>query len=578
MALRSVTRRAAAIRSGGNFIASLFEGGQLGVIGIFAAALRARHNIRQRRRRNQIRRAVRQLLSQLAREVQRAILQRLTDEYIQTAREIETFSEGLQAASEALKTEAADAASEVLNDMSVTFEAQLRYMRRDADDLYRQIIEAEAENREAASATLNSAVQNAIRRFAENGVTGFTDAAGRNWGLYEYTNMAMRTAIQRAGLKATLKTMARIGHDLCFVQRHAGACPICEAWYGKILSASGLSAEYPSVQEAMEAGLFHPNCCDVLQVYIPGVSNLDAGMGGFSQEASAARYAASQRQRALERDIRRWKRIQAASIAPEDERAAKAHVDLLQRRLRALTGEYDLPRRYDREGGRVPLSDATKAIKPAAVQRSSRASNAYGAMSATRNTGKQVYFNPQASYTVKLDSYSDMVNAGISKAAREVAFKGSASRTEHMYLVNLSTGNLDFYETNDEPSSVGYAFREYLSNHSSERYAFVHNHNTDGSFSEADVRTLLTDRQTPVMIAVRNDGIIYAAERSGNPLSTGFFDPLYADEIGGLNKKLRDGIITASQRTHMREQLLVDNLLRDYTKKGMVEYGATKQQ
>ena len=71
---------------------------------------------------------------------------------------------------------------------------------------------------------------------------------------------------------------------------------------------------------------------------------------------------------------------------------------------------------------------------------------------------------------------------------------------------------------------------------------------------------------------------IYAAERSGNPLSTGFFDPLYADEIGGLNKKLRDGIITASQRTHMREQLLVDNLLRDYTKKGMVEYGATKQQ
>ena len=378
MASRSVTRRAAAIRSGGNFIASLFEGGQLDIIGIFAAALRARYNIRQRRRRNQIRRAVRQLLNQLAREVQRAILQRLTDEYIQTAREIETFSEGLQAASEALNAEAAGAASEVLNDMSVTFEAQLRYMRRDADDLYRQIIEAEAENREATSATLNSAVQNAMRRFAENGVTGFTDAAGRNWGLYEYTNMAMRTAIQRAGLKATLKTMARIGHDLCFVQRHAGACPICEAWYGKILSASGLSAEYPSVQEAMDAGLFHPNCCDVLQVYIPGVSDLDAGMGGFSQEASAARYAASQRQRALERDIRRWKRIQAASITPGDERAAKAHVDLLQRRLRALTGEYDLPRRYDREGGRVPLTDSARAIKPFTIRKTGAIINSRG--------------------------------------------------------------------------------------------------------------------------------------------------------------------------------------------------------
>lgn len=583
MVRRSISRRVSAIRTGGDLIASLFERGELGLISAFAAVLRSGirprkplryRSLQNRRTRNQLNRAVSRLLNQLSQDIQRSAVKALTEEYIATAREIESFADGLQADSDALDFEAQRVSAEILNDMSVTFETELRYMRRDVDDLYRQIIEAEAENREATSATLNSAVQNAMRRFAENGITGFTDIAGRNWGIYEYTNMAMRTAIHRASLQATLNTMSRIGIDLCFVQRHAGACPKCTSWYGKILSASGLSDEYPSLQQAMDAGLFHPNCCDVLQVYIPGVSDLDAGMGGFSQEASAARYAASQRQRALERDIRRWKRIQAASITPEDERAAKAHVDLLQRRLRALTGEYDLPRRYDRESGRVPLSNAAKALKPLAVQHNNGAINAYGAMSATRNAGKQVYFNPQASYTVKLDGYSDMVNAGISKAAREVAFKGSASRTEHMYLVNLSTGNLDFYETNDEPSSVGYMFYKHLTRHPEDKFAFVHNHNTDGTFSETDMRTLLTVDGIQAMLAVRNDGIIYAVERNGGAQTNGDFDSLYKKDLETLNYKLRNGIITMSERTRERERIIVENLLRDYTKgRKLIEFG-----
>ena len=195
-------------------------------------------------------------------------------------------------------------------------------------------------------------------------MTGFTDKAGRRWGLYEYANMAMRTAIHRAGLQATIDTMRASGYDLAYITRHPGACPLCERWYGTILSISGNDPTHPSLQGAMDQGLFHPNCADVLQVYFPGVSDLTAGTGEYTPEQSAERYAASQRQRALEREIRKWKRMQAAAITPEQERVAKAHIDRLQRQLRTLTGETNLPRRYDREGGRVRLSEAARKIKP----------------------------------------------------------------------------------------------------------------------------------------------------------------------------------------------------------------------
>ena len=142
-----------------------------------------------------------------------------------------------------------------------------------------------------------------------------------------------------------------------------------------------------------------------------------------------------------------------------------------------------------------------------------------------------------------------------------------------MYLVNLKTGTLDFYETNGEFSSVGYAFRQYLEEHPSDRFAFVHNHNTDGSFSETDLQTLLTHPQIPVMVAARNDGVVYVAERAGGTLKSAFFDDLYPNEMESLNKRLRDGSITMSQRTRLREELLVQNILRDYTKgKGLIEY------
>ena len=100
-------------------------------------------------------------------------------------------------------------------------------------------------------------------------------------------------------------------------------------------------------------------------VYVPGLTDRTGSKerAGISAEADAAGYNKRQTQRYMERTVRKWKRRQAAAITPEDERMARAYVVKWQGKLRELTGGTTLPRKYDREGGRVKLSDAAKKLK-----------------------------------------------------------------------------------------------------------------------------------------------------------------------------------------------------------------------
>ena len=194
-----------------------------------------------------------------------------------------------------------------------------------------------------------------------------------------------------------------------------------------------------------------------------------------------------------------------------------------------------------------------------------------------RNIYTRVHFNPKNDYSIKLEGYSEAVNNGLSEACRKVAQMGDLSGTEHLYLVNLETGTLDYYETNDLEGAVGFEFWTYVDENPSVSFAFVHNHNYAGYFSETDLRTLLTTENIIVMIAVCNDGVKYVAERSNGVVASIDYDTMYADDLKDLNRKSKNDIIYANERTLLREQLIVNNLLRDFTKgKGAVEYDGRK--
>ena len=189
---------------------------------------------------------------------------------------------------------------------------------------------------------------------------------------------------------------------------------------------------------------------------------------------------------------------------------------------------------------------------------------------AIRNTGKLLEYNPNADFSIKLDGYSENVLKGLSQASVEVAELGGKDGKEHLALVNLKTGVIEYKELGTNVSVGGEKYINFIRNHINEKYAFVHNHNTDGYFSETDMNSLLKTSNIISFIAVRIDGIKYIAERKIQLPSNATFDEIYKEELNELNKLSRSGIISPGERTHRREEIIVDNLLKDYTK-GLIE-------
>jgi len=89
----------------------------------------------------------------------------------------------------------------------------------------------------------------------------FTDAAGRSWSNARYLQMLVRTTEQRVARDSYFDALIEHGDDLAQIENVDGdACDICQAWDGVIVSISGSNDKYPSYQQALDAGCFHPNC------------------------------------------------------------------------------------------------------------------------------------------------------------------------------------------------------------------------------------------------------------------------------------------------------------------------------
>jgi len=219
---------------------------------------------------------------------------------------------------------------------------------RVADDVYRSTI-AEATARAATGAmTRREAAQIALDRFADAGITGFRDAAGRNWDIASYTEMATRSASGRAAIQGHVDRLTENGYDLVIVSNSPDECPLCRPWEGRVLSLGGENAgQYPTLSEAQAAGLFHANCTHSISAYIPGLTKLP----DRRTLSNAEGYEIRQKQRYIERQIRKWKRREAVALDEDARQAARRKVQAWQaeqRRHLAMAGR-EFKRDYARE-------------------------------------------------------------------------------------------------------------------------------------------------------------------------------------------------------------------------------------
>jgi len=189
-----------------------------------------------------------------------------------------------------------------------------------AEDVHRNVIAEVAGSTVIGATSRREAAARALQRYADLGVGGFTDSAGRRWQLDSYAEMATRTAVGRAHLAGTLHRFEDQGRLWVVVSNSPEECPMCRPFEGRILSIAGDVAppaapgwEYAgTLTAAIARGLFHPNCTHRLTAYIPGLSRPPAWNSPGRRTENPAGYVDRQRQRELERRVRESKRRVAA--------------------------------------------------------------------------------------------------------------------------------------------------------------------------------------------------------------------------------------------------------------------------
>ncbi|MFE7316415.1 phage minor capsid protein [Streptomyces sp. NPDC057555] len=242
-----------------------------------------------------------------------------------------------------------------------------RGILRGVEDGYRQVVAEVSATPLLGIDTRRQAAQRAMERFADRGLRTFVDRSGRAWSMTSYAEMAVRTAVGRAAVEAHGDRLRAAGVSLVIVSNAPHECPLCSRWEGKVLALDGpdggrtVEVEHAveegrtvrvhvagSLDEARRRGLQHPNCRHSTSAYLPGVTRAPV-----EHPTDPDGYEASQRQRAIERGIRKWKNRKAAALTPEGKRAAEAKVRAWQKKQREHLAQHPelLRRRYREQPG-----------------------------------------------------------------------------------------------------------------------------------------------------------------------------------------------------------------------------------
>lgn len=223
-----------------------------------------------------------------------------------------------------------------------------RGLLRVTDDVFREVIARTAPQVLLATQTRREAAQSALNAFADRGVTGFTDRAGRRWALESYVEMATRTSTMNAAVAGHTDRLLANGQDLVVVSDAPQECKLCRPWEGKVLSLTGLARAdgvraAGTLEQAKADGLFHPGCRHSVSLYLPGVTKTP------SRTADPEGDRARQQLRYLERQTRAWKRRQAVALDETARVEAGARVRAYQARIREHVASTSAKRQPQRE-------------------------------------------------------------------------------------------------------------------------------------------------------------------------------------------------------------------------------------
>lgn len=208
----------------------------------------------------------------------------------------------------------------------------------------------------------NAAILNAIKQLASSGLRSVDYPTGHHDSLEVAVRRAVLTGANQTALKLQDEYAELLGCDLVETTAHAGARPSHALWQGRIFSRSGKSDKYPDFESATGygtgAGLGGWNCRHSYGPYVEGaprvwtddqLKKLEEKNITYNGEA-LTEYEASQQQRYIERQIRKWKResamLEEAGLSTDE---SDRKVLEWQARQRDFIQQTGLRRQYERE-------------------------------------------------------------------------------------------------------------------------------------------------------------------------------------------------------------------------------------
>lgn len=178
------------------------------------------------------------------------------------------------------------------------------------------------------------AIRETIAEMSKKGIPAFVDKTGREWSPEAYVDMDIRNTAKNAALAAEFASLDELGQDIILVTSHSGARPLCEPYQGKFYSISGKSGTITDAKGKTynytplsgtsfgeAAGLFGINCGHRMRGVSDGTFiNREKAFDG---EETSEEYRKVQRQRELERAVRKKKTEANMYEAAGDKDAAR---------------------------------------------------------------------------------------------------------------------------------------------------------------------------------------------------------------------------------------------------------------
>ena len=227
----------------------------------------------------------------------------------------------------------------VNNDLEKANIAALRMM----NDTYRQTIHKATMFASNGVMTQKQAVDMATKDFLSRGLAVIEYKDGKRVNIASYAQMAVRTASQRAMLMGEGEFRKELGETLVIISKHGTACKLCQphesqVYVDDVYSGGKPDGKHKLLSEAMDQGLFHPNCRHGVSTYY--------GLDDEDEEETTVNVPQennNEKESYIDRQIQKEKRKITGFQSPDNLKMAKQRLRELEIQKAEMIGYTEFP-------------------------------------------------------------------------------------------------------------------------------------------------------------------------------------------------------------------------------------------